>query len=224
MTSPRCGDSKPGRRALVPGICAPYTALVTKRKSPTSSVRSMLPLGIWKASTKNVLMMTKRMNAMPTERSQLSNQRAKRERRFSAATRGGAARGATGGGATRAPWSSLRTPKSCMAFTLAKPPARRNGHGPPARRPPSPHPLAEPVGRVVMTHSSRETRGLTLALDPHPVYGGHRERVERGAVERGAARGEDDHQRFVTHRTHHNASGVSRVTRFMPAGAIGCAE
>src|SRR6266550_1425236 len=46
ITSPRRGVLKPGSRALVPGICAPYTALLTNRKSPTNSVRSMLPEGI----------------------------------------------------------------------------------------------------------------------------------------------------------------------------------
>src|SRR5207249_3284178 len=38
--------SKPGTRAVVPGIWAPYTALFTNKKSPTRSVRSMLPEGI----------------------------------------------------------------------------------------------------------------------------------------------------------------------------------
>src|SRR2546422_4180953 len=74
-----------------------------------------------------------------------------------------------------------------MAFTLAKASARRNGHRPPPRRCPGPHPLAEPVGRVVMTHSAREARGVPLALHPHPAHRSHRERVERGGVERRAA-------------------------------------
>src|SRR2546428_6516303 len=71
-----------------------------------------------------------------------------------------------------------------MAFTLAKASARRNGHRPPPRRCPGPHPLAEPVGRVVVTHSAREARGVPLALHPHPAHRSHRERVERGGIER----------------------------------------
>ena len=52
-TSPRRGSRSAGSRLPVNGTSAPYTSLFTRRKSPTSSVRSMLPLGILNASTMN---------------------------------------------------------------------------------------------------------------------------------------------------------------------------
>ena len=54
ITSPRRGSRSAGSRLPVNGTSAPYTSLFTSRKSPTSSVRSMLPLGILNASTMNV--------------------------------------------------------------------------------------------------------------------------------------------------------------------------
>src|SRR6476619_2915876 len=58
MTSPRLGLRSPGSRLFTTGSSAPYTTLFTSRKSPTSRVRSMLPLGILNASTRKVLMPT----------------------------------------------------------------------------------------------------------------------------------------------------------------------
>jgi hypothetical protein len=50
-TSPRRGSRTAGSFTLVSGIVAPKSSLLTSRKSPTSSVLSMLPDGILYAST-----------------------------------------------------------------------------------------------------------------------------------------------------------------------------
>src|SRR2546421_577925 len=94
----------------------------------------MLPDGIWNASTRKVLMMTKRMTAMPTERSQ-----------------------------------------ACR---------------------------------------------LALALDADPRHHHVAQRAERRPLERRAAERQNDHQRFVIHRTHANASGVRGVTVLLRSGSI----
>jgi len=52
-----------------------------------------------------------------------------------------------------------------------------------------------------VTDPRREARGVTLALDPHPLDYRIREGVQRRVIERRAARREDDQQRLVIHRT-----------------------
>src|SRR5256886_6543317 len=107
-------------------------------------------------------MMTKRMTAMPTERSQLSNQRPSRDWRFS--------KGAIGSDALRALEPARGAPKSCMPFTLPTPHAGRNGNRPSAGRAPAPYPIAERVRRVAMHYSGRQARRFTLALDADPRH------------------------------------------------------
>src|SRR5437868_15514297 len=116
-------------------------------------------------------MMTKRMTAMPTERSQLSNQRPSRDWRFS--------KGAIGSDALRAPEPARGAPKSCMPFTLPTPHAGRNGNRPSAGRAPAPHPIAEHVRRVAMHYSGRQARRFTLALDAGPRHRDVAQRAER---------------------------------------------
>src|SRR5207302_2978839 len=82
----------------------------------------------------------------------------------------------------------------------------------PAGRSPAPHPLAELVRWIAMHYSGRQARRLALALDPDPRYGDVAQRAERRPLERRATERENDHQRFVIHRTHTNASGVRGVT------------
>src|SRR5207245_10370209 len=136
-------------------------------------------------------MMRNSTSAMPSEGIQLSNHRARVERRRSW--------GAKGTGAGCAPEPSLRAPNSCMAFTLAKVPARSNSHGPPASPPPAPHPVPELVRQVAMAQSGGDTGRAPFPLDANPDHARVGELVERPAVERRAAGCEDDHQRFVTH-------------------------
>src|SRR2546425_4204319 len=124
-------------------------------------------------------MMRNSTSAMPSERIQLSNHRARVERRRSW--------GAKGTGAGGAPEPSLRAPNSCMAFTLAKVPARSNRHGPPAGPPPAPHPVPELVRRVTMAEAGGDTRGAPFPLHAHPDHARVGERVERCGVERRAA-------------------------------------
>ena len=50
----RSGSRTAGSRVWMSGTSAPYSALLTNRKSPISSVFSMLPDGIRKASTRKV--------------------------------------------------------------------------------------------------------------------------------------------------------------------------
>src|SRR2546427_5009387 len=109
---------------------------------------------------RKVRMMRNSTSAIPSDRIQLSNQRANVDRRFSG--------GARGTGAGCAPELALRAPNSCMAFTLAKRAARSNSHGPPPGRPQPPHPVAERVRRVAVAHPCREARGAALTFDPNP--------------------------------------------------------
>src|SRR3970040_190658 len=53
-TSPRLGSRTAGSRLWRTGTSAPYSSLLTNRKSPTSRVFSMLPEGIRNASTRKV--------------------------------------------------------------------------------------------------------------------------------------------------------------------------
>ena len=71
-----------------------------------------------------------------------------------------------------------------------------------------------------MQHPGREARGVALAFDAHPRHSDLRECAERGAVEWRATGREDDHQRFVIHRPHANAAGVSDITVSLQGGAI----
>src|SRR2546430_17316578 len=87
-------------------------------------------------------------SAMPSERIQLSNQRANVDRRFSG--------GANGTGAGCAPEPALRAPNSCMPFTLAKRAARSNSHSPSPGRPQPPDPVPERVRRAGVAHRSEE--------------------------------------------------------------------
>src|SRR5439155_11593084 len=99
-----------------------------------------------------------------------------------------------------------------MAFTLAKPSARSNSHRPSARPRPAANPTPELVRGVAMQHPGREACGLALAFDADPRYSDVCQRAERRSVERRAACREDDYQRFVIHRPHANAAGVSGIT------------
>src|SRR5881394_3827828 len=157
-------------------------------------------------------MTTKRMTAMPTERSQLSNQRPSRDWRFSI--------GATGSGERRALVPARGASKYSMPFTLPTRPAGRNGNRPSAGRTPAPHPIAERVRRIAMHYSGRQARRLTLALDRDPRHRDVAQRAERRLLERRAAERQDDDQRFVIHRTHVSASGVRSVTFFLQSGSI----
>src|SRR5690348_16378508 len=157
-------------------------------------------------------MMMKRMTAMPTERSQLSNQRPRRDWRFSM--------GATGTGAVRAPVPARGAPKSSMPFTLPTPPAGRNGDRPSAGRAPASHPIAERVRRIAMHYSGRQAGGLALALDTDPRHHEVAQGAERRPLERRAAERQNDHQGFVIHRAHANASGVRSVTFLLQSGSI----
>src|SRR2546421_1232035 len=157
-------------------------------------------------------MMTKRMTAMPTERSQLSNQRPSRDWRFSM--------GATGSDALRAPGPARWYPKSCMPFTLPTPHAGRNGNRPSAGRAPAPHPVAECVRRIAMHYSGRQARRFTLALDADPRHRDVAQGAERRLLERRAAERQNDDQRFVIHRAHANASGVRSITFLLQSGSI----
>src|SRR2546429_7603006 len=157
-------------------------------------------------------MMTKRMTAIPTERSQLSNQRPSRDWRFSM--------GATGSGAVRPPVPARSPPKSSMPFTLPTPPAGRSGNRPSGGRSPAPPPIAERVRRVAMHYSGRQACRLALALDRDPRHRDVAQGAERRPLERRAAERQDDDQRFVIHRTHVNASGVRSVTFFLQSGSI----
>src|SRR5256885_4221434 len=123
-------------------------------------------------------MMTKRMTAMPPERSQLSNQRPSRDWRFSM--------GATGSDALRAPGPARWYPKSCMPFTLPTPHAGRNGNRPSAGPAPAPHPVAECVRRIAMHYSGRQARRFTLALDADPRHRDVAQGAERRLLERRA--------------------------------------
>src|SRR5207245_4455745 len=107
-----------------------------------------------------------------------------------------------------------------MAFTLAKASARTNSHRPAARPRPPPDPVPELVRGVAMQHPGREARGVALAFDAHPRHSDLREFAERGSVERRATGREDDYQRFVIHRPHANAAGVSGITVPLQGGAI----
>src|SRR6267378_1035280 len=127
---------------------------------------------------RKVLMTRKSTNAMPSERIQLSNQRASLERRFSG--------GAKGTGATRAPEPPRGAPKRCMALTLARLSAGRNSHGPPPCRSPLPHPQSELFRSVGVAHARGKTGGVALPLDAVPGDGRRVQRVERLSVERRA--------------------------------------
>src|SRR5256886_111587 len=107
-----------------------------------------------------------------------------------------------------------------MAFTLAKASARSNSHRPSARPRPPADPVPELVRGVAMQHPGREARGVALAFDAHPRHSDLREFAERGSVERRATGREDDYQRFVIHRPHANAAGVSGITVPLQGGAI----
>jgi hypothetical protein len=158
-------------------------------------------------------MMRNRTNAMPSERIQLSNHRPSLDRRLSG--------GPNGTGAGEAPEPPLGAPNSCMAFTLARRPARRNGHRPTPSRPPPPQPVPEIFRPVAVPDAGREARGVPFSLETHPRDLRVRQRFERSAVERRPSGREDDDQGFVIHGTGTVASqGVTCVTRLSQAGTI----
>src|SRR5512143_2803463 len=212
MMLPRRGLRKPGSRARIPGICAPLSALLTNRKSPVSSVWVMLPLAIWNASKKNVLMMRNNTSAMPRERIQLSNQRAKRERRRSGAT--------SPPSAGFAPGPSTGAPKSCMRFTLQGWGARRNGHRPPPGRRPPPHPGPELLRQVAVAHAGGEAYGLTLAFQTDPGRPGVGQPVQGAAIERRAAHGEEDEEALEFHGATVARRASTTVIRYVRNGAF----
>src|SRR2546426_11799586 len=106
-----------------------------------------------------------------------------------------------------------------MAFTLAKPPARSNSPRPSACPRPAAYPVPEQIRGVAMQHPGREARRVALALDADPPHSDIRQPAERRSVERRATGREDDHQRFVIHRPHANAAGVSGITVLLRGGA-----
>src|SRR3989454_10168000 len=99
-----------------------------------------------------------------------------------------------------------------MAFPLPKRSAGTNSPRPSARPRPPAAPVPELVRGVAMQPPGREARGVALAFDAPPRHSDLREFAERGSVERRATGREDDHQRFVIHRPHANAAGVSGIT------------
>src|ERR1700712_2310202 len=64
---PRFGAVKPGTLRFVKGICAPYDTSSTKRKSPTSSVGSMLSDGMWYAAIRKMRMKRKIATALASD-------------------------------------------------------------------------------------------------------------------------------------------------------------
>jgi hypothetical protein len=106
-------------------------------------------------------MTRKRTSAIPSERIQLSNQRANVERR--------GAGGRLAAGARLAPEPIPGAPKSCMPFTLANRPTARNSHRPAADPSPLPSPGAALLGRVAMPDPRGDARGRTLPLDALPA-------------------------------------------------------
>src|SRR2546421_621169 len=107
-----------------------------------------------------------------------------------------------------------------MAFTLAKPSARSNSDCPSARPRPAANPVPELARTVAMQHPGREARGFALAFHADPRHSDVRQRAERRSVEGRTPSREDDHQRFVIHRPHANAAGVSGITVPLRGGAI----
>src|SRR5437762_11490877 len=107
-----------------------------------------------------------------------------------------------------------------MALTLAKPSARSNSHRPSACPGPAANPVPEQVRGVAMQHPGREARRVALALDADPRHSDIRQPAERRSVERRATGREDDHQRFMIHRPHANAAGVSAITVPLRGGPI----
>src|SRR5881397_1132215 len=104
-------------------------------------------------------MMRKSTSAMPSDRIQLSNQRANTERR-----------GGTDGGGTRGlgvvvPVPGNGAPMSCFGFILAIPPARRNSYAPSPSRTPLPNSHSEFRNGVRVTHSGGETGQRALPFD-----------------------------------------------------------
>src|SRR4030088_475238 len=122
--------------------------------------------------------------------------------------------------AVRAPVAGRGAPKSCMAFTLARPSARSNSYRPSARPRPAPNPAPKLVRGVAMQHPGREARGFALTFDADPQRSDVCQRPERGPVERRPTGREDAHQGFVIHRPHANAAGVSGITVPLRGGAI----
>ena len=150
----------------------------------------MLPLAIWNASKKKVLMMRNKTRAMPMDRIQLSNHRPNRDRRCS---------GTTGPPGGMAPGTGRGPPNSCMQFTLQRRGARRNRHRPLSLGRPATYPVAKHLGGSRVGDPGREAGRIALSLDAHP--GGARvlQRVQRLRLDRRAVAGEQDQQAFVRH-------------------------
>src|SRR4029077_15694936 len=123
-----------------------------------------------------VRMTRKRTSAIPSERIQLSNQRANVERRCSG--------GRLATGAMLAPELFPGAPKSCMPLTLAKGATARNGHRPPADPTPLPNPRAEILTRVSTAQPRGDARAPTLPLHSLPPDRRARQLGERLAIER----------------------------------------
>lgn len=131
-------------------------------------------------------------SAMPSDRIQLSNHRAKTERR------GGRGNGAGGRGES-APVPPGEAPKSCMRLILVTRPARRNSYTPSASRTPLPYSDSEFRNSVLVTHSGGETAHPSLPFDATPRDGRLRQRVERVTFERRATGCEHHQHRLVRH-------------------------
>src|SRR5947208_16878621 len=102
-------------------------------------------------------MTRKRTNAIPSDRIQLSNQRASLDRRCSG--------GAKGTGATCAPAPPREAPESCIALTLFGLFAGRNGNAPPPCPPPFPTPHSELARSVGVPHTRREPGDVAAPPD-----------------------------------------------------------
>ena len=140
-------------------------------------------------------MMRKSMSAMPSDRIQLSNQRANTERR------GGPDEGGTRGLGAVAPVPVNGAPKSCMRLILVIPPARRNSDTPSPSRTPLPNSDSEFADGVGMAHPRGETGDPPLAFDTTPCDGRLRQRVERVTGEWRASGRENHDDRLVGHAT-----------------------
>ena len=144
-------------------------------------------------------MMRKRTSAIPSDRIQLSNQRANTDRCRDGYGGGWFGRGGSGSRGEFAPLPANGAPKSCMRLILASRAARRNSHAPSSEPGPLPNSYSEFRHRVGVTYTGRETCHVTLPFNSGPGYHRVWHGLEGLAVQRRTPGCEDDDHRLVRH-------------------------